>query len=249
MSGHSKWSTIKRKKAAKDAQKGRIFTRLIREITVAAREGGGDEETNPRLRAAIQDAKNANMPVANIEKAIKKGTGELPGASYEQVVYEGYAPGGVAFYCEALTDNKNRTVAQVRHILSKHGGSLGESGSVSWMFNKTGIINVPVVNADEDDLMMIALDAGAEDIETEDEYFRIKTEPGALENVKNALEENKIQFENGEITMEPQNLIFVEGKQAEQVLKLMEALEDQDDMQNVYANFDIDDELIEAMNS
>jgi len=249
MSGHSKWSTIKRKKAAKDAQKGRIFTRLIREITVAAREGGGDEETNPRLRAAIQDAKNANMPIANIDKAIKKGTGELPGTSYEDVVYEGYAPGGVALYLETLTDNKNRTVAEVRHILSKHGGSLGENGSVSWMFNKTGIINVPKTNADEDDVMMVALDAGAEDIEAEDDYFRIKTQPGTLEDVKKAFEENGISFENAEITMEPQNLVSVEGKEAEQVLKLMEALEDQDDMQNVYANFDIDDELIEAMNA
>ncbi|MDZ7722904.1 MAG: YebC/PmpR family DNA-binding transcriptional regulator [candidate division KSB1 bacterium] len=249
MSGHSKWSTIKRKKAAKDAQKGRVFTRLIREITVAAKEGGGDEESNPRLRTAVQDAKAANMPVSNIEKAIKKGTGELPGVSYEEVVYEGYAPGGVALYMQTLTDNKNRTVAEIRHILSKHGGSLGESGSVGWMFTKLGVINVPADSISEDDLMMMALDAGAEDIENDPDYFIVKTDPGDLSDVKSALDENGLKYIDSKIIMEPQNTVAVEGKEAEQVLKLMDALEDQDDMQNIYANFDIDDSVIEEYNS
>ena len=249
MSGHSKWSTIKRKKAAKDAQKGKVFTRLIREITVAAKEGGGDEESNPRLRTAIQDAKTANMPLANIEKAVKKGTGELPGVSYEDVIYEGYAPGGVALFMQTLTDNKNRTVAEIRHILSKHGGSLGESGSVGWMFKKTGVLSVQADSVSEDDLMMLVLDAGAEDIENDEDYFVVKTEPGNLSSVKQALDASGIKYEDAKVVMEPQNTVAVEGKEAEQVLKLMDALEDQDDMQNIYANFDIDDSIIEAYNS
>lgn len=249
MSGHSKWSTIKRKKAAKDAQKGRVFTRLIREITVAAKEGGGDEESNPRLRTAIQDAKAANMPLSNIDKAVKKGTGELPGVSYEDVLYEGYAPGGVALYMQTLTDNKNRTVAEIRHILSKHGGSLGENGSVGWMFKKIGVINVPTDSISEDDLMMLALEAGAEDIENDNDYYIVKTEPGKLTNVSKALKEKDVKFEDAKVVMEPQNTVSVEDKEAEQVLKLMDALEDQDDMQNIYANFDIDDSIIEEYNS
>jgi len=248
MSGHSKWSTIKRKKGAKDAERGRIFTRLIKEITVAARQGGGDETSNPRLRTAIQAAKTANMPTKNIENAIKKGTGELPGVTYEEVVYEGYGPAGVAIYIEALTDNKNRTVAEIRHILSKNSGSLGENGSVSWMFNKKGVINVAASAASEDDLMMATLDAGAEDIEQVEDAFRITTDPGSMESVKSALQDNDIDFESAELAMEPQNTVKVEGKQAEQVLKLMDALEDQDDVQNIYANFDIDDSVIESMN-
>ncbi|MBN1479580.1 YebC/PmpR family DNA-binding transcriptional regulator [candidate division KSB1 bacterium] len=249
MSGHSKWSTIKRKKGAKDAERGRIFTRLIKEITVAARQGGGDETANPRLRAAIIAAKGANMPAKNIDNAVKKGTGELPGVHYEEVTYEGYGPGGVAIYLECLTDNKNRTVAEIRHILSKNSGSLGENGSVAWMFSKIGVVAVPAANISEDDLMMVVLEAGADDIEQEDGTFIIKSKVSALEAVKAALEKNNIVYESAEINMEPKNTIAVEGKQAEQVLKLMEALEDHDDVQNLYSNFDIDDEIIEAFNA
>lgn len=249
MSGHSKWSTIKRKKGAKDAERGRLFTRLIKEITVAARQGGGDDDANPRLRSAIQAAKAANMPSANIDKAIKKGTGELPGVTYEEVIYEGYGPGGVAIYLEALTDNKNRTVAEIRHILSKHGGSMGESGSVAWMFKKKGIITVSSKQISEDDLMMATLDAGAEDIESDDDVFRVKTEPNNLEKVKKALEGNNISYETAELTKEPSSTIAVEGRIAEQLLKLMDALEDQEDIQNIFANFDIDDKIIEALNT
>ncbi len=249
MSGHSKWSTIKRKKGAKDAERGRIFTRLIKEITVAARQGGGDETSNPRLRSAIQAAKAANMPSKNIENAVKKGTGELPGVTYDEVVYEGYGPGGVALYIEAMTDNKNRTVAEIRHLLSKHGGSLGENGSVAWMFDKKGIITIPAANTTEDDLMMIVLDAGAEDIEQDEEVFLVKSEPAHFEAVKSALEENGVAYDSAELTMAPQNTVNVEGKQAEQLLKLMDLLEDHDDVQNIYSNFDIDDSVIEALNN
>ncbi len=249
MSGHSKWSTIKRKKGAKDAERGRIFTRLIKEITVAARHGGGDETSNPRLRTAVLAAKAANMPLKNVENAIKKGTGELPGVTYEEVTYEGYGPGGVAVFLECLTDNKNRTVAEVRHIFTKYNGSLGENGSVAWMFQKLGLITVPAANTTEDDLMMIALDAGAEDIEQEDGDFIIKTQIASLEAVKTALEENGIEYTSAELTREPQNTISVEGKQAEQVLKMMDMLEDNDDVQNLYSNFDIDDSVIEALNA
>ena len=249
MSGHSKWSTIKRKKGAKDAERGRIFTRLIKEITVAARQGGGDETSNPRLRTAVQAAKTANMPSKNVENAIKKGTGELPGVTYDEVVYEGYGPGGVAIYLETLTDNKNRTVAEIRHLLTKFGGSLGENGSVAWMFDKKGVVSVPVANTTEDDLMMVVLDAGAEDIEQEEDMFLVKSGVSEFEAVKAALEENGVEYETAELTMEPQNTVAVEGKQAEQVLKLMDALEEQDDIQNMYSNFDIDDSVIEALNA
>jgi len=249
MSGHSKWSTIKRKKGAKDAERGRVFTRLIKEITIAARHGGGDENANPRLRSAIQAAKTANMPSKNIENAVKKGTGELPGVTYDEVVYEGYGPGGIALYIEALTDNKNRTVAEIRHILTKHGGSLGENGSVAWMFDKKGVVSIPAANTTEDDLMMIVLDAGAEDIEQDDDVFLVKSEPANLEAVKTALEENGVAFDSADLTLEPQNTIAVEGKQAEQLLKLLDLLEDQDDVQNLYSNFDIDDSVIEALGS
>ncbi|MBN2413142.1 YebC/PmpR family DNA-binding transcriptional regulator [candidate division KSB1 bacterium] len=249
MSGHSKWSTIKRKKGKADAERGRLFTRLIKEITVAARHGSGDEESNPRLRSAIQAAKTANMPSANIEKAVKRGTGELPGVTYEEIVYEGYGPGGVAVYIETLTDNKNRTVAEIRHLLSKYGGSLGESGSVAWIFTKKGVITINANDISEDELMMATLDAGAEDIDLDDDQYRLVTEPSNLEAVKNALAENNIPYESAEITMEPSNTIKVEGKTAESVLKLMDALEDQDDVQNLYSNFDIDDSVIEALES
>jgi YebC/PmpR family DNA-binding regulatory protein len=247
MSGHSKWSTIKRKKAKADAARGRVFTRLIKEITVAARMGGGDENSNPRLRSAMTAARAANMPVANIEKAIKRGTGELPGVVYEEIVYEGYGPGGAALYMETLTDNKNRTVAELRHLLSKYGGSLGENGSVAWMFNKRGVIVVPSQGTTEDDLMMATLDAGVEDIENEDEVFRLSCEPSALESVKKALEETSIPYESAEIAMEPTNTVKLEGKQAEAMLKMMDALEEHDDMQNVSSNFDIDEALIEEL--
>jgi len=249
MSGHSKWSTIKRKKGKADAERGKLFTRLIKEITVAARHGSGDEDSNPRLRSAIQAAKAANMPSANIEKAIKRGTGELPGVNYEEITYEGYGPGGVAVYIETLTDNKNRTVAEIRHLLSKYGGSLGESGSVAWIFTKKGVIIIDAQGISEDDLMLATLDAGAEDIDLDDSIFRLVTEPFNLEAVKKALEESGIEYSSAEITMEPSNTIKVEGKIAESVLKLMDALEDQDDVQNLYSNFDIDDNVIEAMES
>jgi len=249
MSGHSKWSTIKRKKGAKDAERGRIFTRLIKEITVAARHGGGDETSNPRLRTAVLAAKAANMPLKNVENAIKKGTGELPGVHYEEVTYEGYGPGGVAVFLECLTDNKNRTVAEIRHIFTRCNGSLGEHGSVAWMFDKVGVITVPAKNTTEDDLMMIVLDAGATDIEQEDESFIVKTDISSLEGVKAALEENGIKYSSAELTREPQTTIAVEGKQAEQVLKMMDMLEDNDDVQNLFSNFDIDDSVIEALNA
>jgi len=247
MSGHSKWNTIKRKKAKTDAEKGKVFTRLIKELTIAARHGGGDEEANPRLRSAIMAAKNANMPWANIERAIKRGTGELPGVNYEEIVYEGYGPGGVALYIEVLTDNKNRTVAEIRHLLARHGGSLGENGSVAWMFSKKGTITVLKEKISEDDLMMIALDAGADDIEQEDESFIIKTETSNLESVKKALAGNNIEIESAEVTMEASNTIKVEGKNAESLLKLMDALEEHDDVQNIYSNFDIEDSVLESM--
>jgi len=249
MSGHSKWSTIKRKKEKTDAARGRLFTRLIKELTIAARQGGGDENANPRLRSAIMAAKAANMPAANIERAIKRGTGELPGVQYEEVVYECYGPGGSAIYVEALTDNKNRTVAEIRHLLSKHGGSLGESGSVAWMFKKIGVITVPASSTTEDDLMMATLDAGAEDIELDGDEFRLTTDPSDLEAVKSALEENGIPYTSAEIAMEPTTTVKVEGKAAESLLKLMDALEEHDDVQNIFSNFDIDDSVIEAINS
>ncbi|NOY57809.1 MAG: YebC/PmpR family DNA-binding transcriptional regulator [Calditrichaeota bacterium] len=249
MSGHSKWSTIKRKKGKADAERGRTFTRLIKEITIAARHGGGDESSNPRLRTAVQAAKTANMPSANIDRAIKRGTGELPGVTYEEIVYEGYGPGGVALYIDVLTDNKNRTVAEIRHVLGKYGGSMGESGSVAWMFAKKGVVHIPTANTTEDDLMMIVVDAGAEDIATEEDMFVITTQAGDLEAVKKALEENGIVYESAEITREPSSIVKVEGKSAESLLKLMDLLEEHDDVQNIYSNFDIDDSVIEAFNS
>jgi YebC/PmpR family DNA-binding regulatory protein len=244
MSGHSKWATIKRKKEKTDAARGRVFTRLIKEITIAARHGGGDENSNPRLRTAVLAAKASNMPAANIERAVKRGTGELPGVNYEEITYEGYGPGGVAIYMEVLTDNKNRTVAEIRHLLSKHNGALGESGSVAWMFSKKGVIMVPAKGTTEDDLMMITLDAGAEDIAQEEDFFRVTTEMGKLEAVKKALEGAKIPYDSAEITMEAANQVKVEGKSAESVIKLMDALEEHEDIQNVYANFDIDEKTL-----
>jgi YebC/PmpR family DNA-binding regulatory protein len=249
MSGHSKWATIKRKKGKTDAARGRMFTRLIKEVTVAARNGGGDENANPRLRTAILAAKAVNMPAANIERAIKRGTGELEGVSYEEITYEGYGPGGVAMMLEVLTDNKNRTVAEVRHLISRYGGSLGEIGSVGWMFSKKGVISVQAKSTTEDDLMMATLDAGTEDIEQDEENFRLKTEPNKMEAVKKALEANNIKYDSAEITMEPSNTVKVEGKNAESLLKLMDALEEHEDIQNVYSNFDIDQKTLETLNA
>ncbi len=245
MSGHSKWRTIKRKKAATDARRGKVFSRIIKEITVAARFGGGDEEANPRLRTAIQAAKSVNMPQANIERAVKRGTGEIPGESYEESTYEGYGPGGVAIIVEVLTDNKNRTVAEIRHIFSKNNGNL--AGSVAWMFKSKGLISVDKEKVSEDDLIMIALDAGADDIDSEGDNYEIVAPVESFENVKKSLEESDIPYEHFEITRLPQSTVEVKGKEAEQVLKLLESLEDHDDVQKVYSNFDIDIEELKAL--
>jgi YebC/PmpR family DNA-binding regulatory protein len=249
MSGHSKWSTIKRKKGKADAARGKMFTKLIKELTVAAREGGGDREGNPRLRSAVQAAKAANMPAANIDKAIKKGTGELPGVSYDQVSYEGYGPGGVAVLVETLTDNKNRAVSEIRHIFTRHGGNLGEVGCVGWMFERRGIIQVDKGKAEEDQVMEVALEAGALDMSTEEDYFEIVTPFEKFDAVKKSLDEKKVPAAQAELTMIPQTTIKLEGKQAEQMLKLMEDLEDHDDVQKVYANFDIAIEIMEKMSA
>ncbi|MBC7188523.1 MAG: YebC/PmpR family DNA-binding transcriptional regulator [Calditrichaeota bacterium] len=247
MSGHSKWHSIKHKKAKVDAERGRLFTRLIREITTAARIGGGDENANPRLRAAVAAAKAANMPAANIEKAIKKGTGELPGVVYEEAVYEGYGPGGAAIMVETLTDNKNRTVAEIRHLFSKYNGNLGENGCVAWMFEKKGVITVKPSGKSEDDLLAIALEAGAEDLRNQGGTYEITTSPAEFENVKRALLAKDLEIERAELTMYPKSTVKVEGKNAETLLKLMDALEEQEDVQNLYSNFDIDDKVLEEL--
>lgn len=247
MSGHSKWSTIKHKKAKTDAQRGKIFTKLIKEITVAARTGGGDETSNSALRSAIAAAKAANMPSANIDRAIKRGTGELPGVVYENITYEGYGPGGTALIIDVLTDNKNRTVADIRHYLSKHNGSLGESGCVAWNFEKKGLITVNVSEISEDDLLELVLEAGADDLRREDDIFEIVSETTSFEDVKNALTDRNIAIESFEITMNPKNTVKVGEKEAEQLLKLMDILEDHDDVNNVYSNFDIDEKIMEKL--
>ncbi len=249
MSGHSKWANIRFRKERQDAKKGKIFTKLIKEITIAARMGGGDIESNPRLRTAVQNARAANMPQKNIENAIKKGTGELPGVVYEEVTFEGYGPGGVALYIIAQTDNRNRTVSEVRHLLSKYGGNLGENGSVSWVFDKKGLIRIPKANYDEEELMMLAIEAGADDFQVEDEYYEIYTKFEDLYKVRKELEEKGIQIENADMTMIPQNTVNVEGKQAEQLLKLLDALEDNDDVQKVFANFDMDEKVMESFSN
>lgn len=247
MSGHSKWSTIKHKKGAADAKRGKMFTKLIKEIMVAARFGGGDPDGNPRLRTAIAAAKGVNMPKDNIERAIKKGTGELEGTHYEEFTYEGYAPGGVAIMVDIMTDNKNRTIADVRHIFSKNNGRIGETGCVSYMFLKKGLIVLEKKDVNEDQLMEIALDVGADDVNDEGDTFEVVTEPKNFEKVKNALDKNSIKYTLAEITMVPQNTIRIEGKEAEQTLRLVEMLEDSDDVQKVYANFDIPDEVLEKI--
>jgi len=249
MAGHSKWANIRFRKERQDAKRGKIFTKLIKEITIAARMGGGDPETNPRLRTAIQNAKAANMPMKNIENAIMKGTGELPGVVYEEVTYEGYGPGGVAMLIICQTDNKNRTVSEVRHLLSKYGGNLGESGCVSWVFDKKGLIRVLKENYDEEELMLLAIDAGAEDFRVEDEFYEIYTNFENLYEVRSKLEEQGIQINSAEITYIPQTTVPLEGKNAEQMIKLLDALEENDDVQNVFANFDIDEEILEKIES
>ncbi len=244
MSGHSKWATIKRKKGKLDAERGRTFTRLIKEITVAARQGGGDIEGNPRLRTAISIAKGSNMPADNIKKAIQKGTGELPGVTYEEITYEGYGPAGVAVYLMTMTDNKNRTVSEIRHIFSRFNGNLGENGCVSWMFDKKGVITVATSVCDEDTLMEIALDAGADDLSNQGDIYEIITPPQDIEKVRGAIEKKSIPISTGETSMVPQNYIKLDEKQAETMLKLYEALEEHDDVQKVYANFDIDESVM-----
>ncbi len=239
MSGHSKWANIKHKKGAMDAKRGKIFTKLIKELTVAARTGGGDPDANPRLRTAIATAKCENMPKENMERAIKKGTGELEGVNYEEISYEGYGPGGVAILIESLTDNKNRAVADIRHILSKHGGNLGENGCVGWMFTQKGYLLIDKKSADEESLMETSLDSGAEDIREDDENFEIITEPEDFENVKKAIEKAKIEYILAELTMLPSSFTELEGNDAEKMIKLMDALEDCDDVQKVYTNADI----------
>ncbi|MEK6600933.1 MAG: YebC/PmpR family DNA-binding transcriptional regulator [Candidatus Binatota bacterium] len=245
MSGHSKWSSIKHKKAAKDAKKGKLFTKLIKEITVAARMGGGDINANPRLRTAVLAARSGSMPGDNIERAIKKGTGELEGVSYEEIQYEGYGPGGAAIMVQVLTDNKNRTVQEIRRIFTKHGGNLGENGCVAWMFDKKGLITVDKLKIDEDQLMSLSLDAGAEDVREEDGLFEIVTRPEEYEKVRERLQREKVPVVGAQVTMVPKNTVTLDGQSAEQILKLTEELEDHDDVQTVAANFDIPNELLE----
>ena len=245
MSGHSKWATIKHKKAAADAKRGAAFTKIIREVTAAAKAGGGNSDTNPRLRTAIQRAKIINMPLTNIDNAIKKGTGELPGVVYETTIFDAYAPGGVAILVECLTDNKNRTTAEVRNILDKKNGSMAGAGSTAWMFAKKGYIVIEKNKIGEEELMGLALEAGADDFKSEGEYYEITSEPSAFETVKAAIENKNIPMQTCEVTMIPNSTVKVLGNDAKQVLSLMEALEEHEDVQAVYANFDIPDEEIE----
>ncbi|WP_136798720.1 YebC/PmpR family DNA-binding transcriptional regulator [Desulfosediminicola ganghwensis] len=248
MAGHSKWANIKHKKGAADAKRGKIFTRLIKEITVAARMGGGDIDGNPRLRSAVASAKAENMPKDNITRAIKKGTGELEGEVYDEILYEGYGPGGVAVLVECMTDNRNRTVADIRHYFSKSNGNLGESGCVAWMFDKKGLIQVDKATMSEDELMDIALDAGAEDVVEEDEQFQVLTAPEDFDAVREAMEEAGVAMLSAEVSMVPKNTIDVtEENIAKSLMKLLDSLEDHDDVQNVHANFDIDDSLMEKL--
>lgn len=247
MSGHSKWSTIKRKKGAADAKRGKIFTKLIKEITVAARMGGGDQTGNARLRSAVVAARGANMPSDNIDRAIKKGTGELEGVEYEEANYEGYGPGGVAVLVETLTDNKNRTVSEVRHLFSKYNGNLGETGCVSWMFSKQGVVAVAKEGADEDHLMEQALEVGAEDVKDEEDVYEVHCAPADVEQVSEGLTTAGFKVESAEVQMIPQNTVKLEGRDAEVMLRLMGLLEDHEDVQHVWANFDIDDALIEEL--
>jgi YebC/PmpR family DNA-binding regulatory protein len=241
MSGHSKWATIKRKKAATDAARGKVFTKIIKEITIAARDGGGDPDANPRLRLAIQTAKGSNMPQDNITRAIKKGTGELEGVRYEEITYEAYAPNGVAMIIESVTDNKNRTVAELRHLISKNNGNLAESGSVSWMFERKGVINIEKQNVKEDDLLEVILDAGADDLKSDGDFFEVITPVENFEKVRKAIENKNYKIDNASLQYIAKDLIAIEGKKSEEVIRFMEAVEENDDVQNVYTNADFVD--------
>ena len=241
MSGHSKWHSIKHKKAATDAKRGKAFTKVIKEITVAARIGGGDPEANPRLRKAVGDAKSLNMPADNIQRAIMKGTGELEGMSIEEIVYEGYGPGGVAIMVETLTDNRNRTVSELRHVFSKHGGNLGENGCVAWMFTKKGYILVPARDMDEEAAMNVAIEAGADDLSAQDDQYEILTDPASFHAVLGELKNKGIEPTMAQLSMIPQNYVKLEGRPAQQMVRMMDALDDHDDVQNVHANFDIEE--------
>jgi YebC/PmpR family DNA-binding regulatory protein len=247
MSGHSKWHNIKIRKQAQDQKKGKVFGKLSREIIVAAKEGGGDPDTNNRLRVAIEKARAAGMPQDNVKRAIQRGTGDVEGITYEQAVYEGYGPGGVAIMVYVLTDNRNRVVGELRSIFSRQGGNLGEANCVAWLFDQKGVIIVPADAASEDTLLEAALEAGAEDMQVDDTSFEIRTAPGDLDAVKQALDSSGIPYESAELTMLPQTRVSLEEKQAQQVLRLMDALEDQDDVQQVYANFDIPEQIMEAI--
>ena len=249
MSGHSKWATIKRKKAATDQKRGNLFTKLVKEITIAARMGGGDPTGNPRLRLAIDTARANSMPMDNIQRAVKKGTGELEGAVYEEITYEGYGPAGIALIIETATDNRNRTVADIRHLMSRSGGSLGESGSVAWMFQRKGSIEVPKSAVSEDQLMELLLDAGLEELENDDEQvFTVLTDVKDLETAKNALESAGIPFENAKIDLLPDNYVELEAEDAAKAIKLIDSLENNDDVQSVYSNMDISESAMQSLN-
>ncbi|MAN22697.1 MAG: YebC/PmpR family DNA-binding transcriptional regulator [Gemmatimonadetes bacterium] len=249
MSGHSKWSTIKRKKGANDAKRGKMFTKLIREITVAARDGGADESSNVRLRSAVQNARAANMPLSTVERAVKRGSGQEEGTSYEEGLYEGYGPGGVAIMVETLTDNKNRTVSEVRHIFSKHGGNLAESGAVSWMFEQKGTLEVGKADINEEDLLMMVMDAGAEDLQDGEDVHELFSTVSSFEEVKQTLEKNDIEFGQASLSLIPklENMLEVEVDQVGKIIRLLESLEDLDDVQKVYSNFDLKEEVLEAV--
>ncbi len=247
MAGHSKWANIKHRKAAVDAKRGKVFTKLIRELTVAAKHGGGDLDSNPRLRTAINTAKGANMPNDTIDRAIKRGTGEIGGDEFHELSYEGYGPGGSAVLVRTLTDNKNRTVSDIRRIFTKHGGNLGENGCVAWMFDMKGRIAFEKDTVDEEQVFDLVLDAGADDVVTEDSELVVVTPPEEIEAVKAVLDEAGLKYESAEVTMIPQNSVKIEGKEAEHMIRLMEALEESDDVQNVYSNFDVPEEVIESL--
>jgi YebC/PmpR family DNA-binding regulatory protein len=249
MSGHSRWSQIKRKKGKTDVQRGKLFSKILREITVAARNGGGDPKVNMRLKAAMESARAANMPQDNIKRAIQKGTGEVPGESYEEISYEGYAPGGVAVLVHVVTDNRNRTAPEIRHTFEKYGGHMGASGAVSWMFERKGVIQVDAEKIGEDDLLGLALEAGATDMRRVEKVFEITTGPGEMDAVRGALEVKRVPVIQADVAFVPQSTVRVEGKEAPSVLRLIEALEDLDDVQNVYANYDIPDDVIEAISA
>jgi len=246
MSGHSKWHTIKHKKGAADAKRGRVFTRIIKELTVAARAGGGDPDTNPRLRTIVAEAKQVNMPAENIKRAIRRGTGEEPGVQYEEITYEGYGPGGVALIIEAMTDNKNRTVGEIRHMLTKYGGDLGQSNSVAWMFEKKGYIVIEKAKASEDTLLSAALDAGADDLRDDGDNWEVVSAPDTFPAVKEAVEKLGIEPASAQVAMLPKNYVSLEGKAAQSMLKLLDLLEDHDDVQHVWSNMDVDEKELEA---